>query len=267
MPLTSSTQIVNQALRHLGDESVLGLDDTTRRAEFVEQYYPTALDYVLGEHPWNFAMKRATLLAYTTPSQSLTLASTSGDAVVVDATGVIFDADTDIGKVIKETEGSGVGTIVNVNLDTQVLVDITADFSATGIAAGAWRLYNPTPTYGFTYSLSVPGDWLRGWRDDHQSGPWQKEGDYVVSNTESMNIRYISRVEDVEKFPAQFVRALVAYLTASIAEGITGQGSKYQQWMQTYQMEIKNARTRDGQEGTPERVRSDTLIRVRWGGA
>src|SRR5262249_37444710 len=111
MPLTTATQIVNQALRHLGDESVLGLDDTTRRAQIVEEYYPTARDYVLEEHPWNFAMKRVTLLAYATPNQSLSLASVSGDNVVVDATGVVFNQETDVGKTI--LGGGGTGLIVN----------------------------------------------------------------------------------------------------------------------------------------------------------
>lgn len=266
MPTLTAASIANQALRHLGDEKILGLDDTERRAVILNEYYETARDYVLAEHPWNFAMKRARLVAFTTPTSILTPSATAGSAVQFDVDGDTFLA-TDVGRVIVTPTGRArIDTFITT---TQVGVTITDALASTApVAAGSWTLYYPFPDFGYTYSLALPSDWIRGWRlgeDTRGYTPWQREGQYIVANETSLDVRYIAQITDVSKFTMHFVRALVAYLTYIIAEGITGQGSKASFWANVYASEMRRARTIDGQEGAPERVKSDTLVNVRLG--
>jgi hypothetical protein len=266
LPTLTAASIANQALRHLGDEKILGLDDTERRAVILNEYYETARDYVLEEHPWNFALKRARLVAFTTPSVILTPSASSGSNVQFTTDGAAF-ASTDVDRVI--VANGGRATVTAYVSATEVTVAITTALTSTAsVASGSWSFYYPTPPFGYDYSLALPSDWLRGWRlseDTDQEEDWQREGSYILSRSTAMDFRYIARIEDVSKFSMHFVRCLVAYLTTTIAEGITGQGSKQQYWMQVYQAEMRRARTIDGQEGAPERVRSDSLIDVRMG--
>lgn len=55
--------IVNSALIKLGVETISALPGTTRQGAIANEQYSKLRDELLYEHPWNFAMKRATLTA------------------------------------------------------------------------------------------------------------------------------------------------------------------------------------------------------------
>lgn len=55
--------IVNSALIKLGVETISALPGTTRQGILANEQFSKIRDELLMEHPWNFAMKRATLTA------------------------------------------------------------------------------------------------------------------------------------------------------------------------------------------------------------
>lgn len=55
--------IVNSALIKLGVEIISALPGTTRQGAIANEQYAKIRDELLYEHPWNFAIKRATLVA------------------------------------------------------------------------------------------------------------------------------------------------------------------------------------------------------------
>jgi len=55
--------IVNSALIKLGVEIISALPGTTRQGAIANEQYSKIRDELLYEHPWNFAIKRATLVA------------------------------------------------------------------------------------------------------------------------------------------------------------------------------------------------------------
>lgn len=55
--------IVNSALIKLGVEIISALPGTTRQGLLANEQYSKIRDELLYEHPWNFAIKRATLVA------------------------------------------------------------------------------------------------------------------------------------------------------------------------------------------------------------
>lgn len=59
--MASKTQIVNFALAMLAEENVLSINDDIKTARVMRQFYDIALDSILGEQNWSFAMKRAQL--------------------------------------------------------------------------------------------------------------------------------------------------------------------------------------------------------------
>lgn len=241
----------------------------------------------------------ATIAGFVTSSPAATLTPASG-ALTPEQTGVNFTASVavfaaaDVGKIIENRSAGGTGsaritaftsaTVVVATIlsafdavtaiasaswrlvrTDQVTADITTNFAGvTAIASGSWRLYNAAPNWDFSFSLTVPASALRIQRTQ-DSEEYQREGDVVVADSEEVPVTYLNRVTDVTRYPAYFVSVLVARLCAELAEPITGQLAKQQQWMKTYDLLLRVAKIKDGQEGSAQRVRSTELVGARFG--
>jgi hypothetical protein len=84
----SDVQIVNSALRRLGDDPITALTDDSERARLMNAIYSLQRDAVLRAHPWKFAVKRTSLAAdsaapswgpgkaYTLPPEALRVLTT-----------------------------------------------------------------------------------------------------------------------------------------------------------------------------------------------
>jgi hypothetical protein len=239
---------------------------------------------------------KATIDGHSSTSPAATLTPASG-ALTVGTTGVVFTAGSsvfvagDIGKVITADSGVGIATItaqggttatctINeafastsaiasgdwaLTSTTVVTADITENFAATtAIATGSWRLYQVPPDWGYTDTFVVPTNALRFWRVEG-SEPYQREGDYFVAYSDTINVRYIARVTDVTKWSPLFTRAFIHHLTAIVSEPITGQAGKHDRFWALYQGVLKQARTIDGLEGSTEHLTANDLIDVRSG--
>jgi hypothetical protein len=68
--MATDLEIVNNALYLLGDDEITSGEfatPTTKRAKLLKALWPTARQFVLRSHPWNFAVKRATPSAAAAP--------------------------------------------------------------------------------------------------------------------------------------------------------------------------------------------------------
>lgn len=63
----TDVSIVNNALLLIGDQVIVDLTDATNRATIANAIYAVTRDAVLSAAPWNFAIKRAALVAATAP--------------------------------------------------------------------------------------------------------------------------------------------------------------------------------------------------------
>lgn len=266
----TETDIKNMALRMLGDEACTSAQytaNTLRRAQIVNEFYATARDATLADHPWNFAMKRSVRFAYEAPMATLT---PGVGATVVGTEGVSFTVDsglflaTDLGRQIWENSLTpGAATITEVVSPTQVLATIDLAFgSLDPMAEDFWLLYYEYPLWGFEYAVELPSDCLRVWRIDGNPD-YQVVGQFIHVDAENINVSFIRQETDPSKFSFQFVQACATHLAAILAEPITGQHPKAELFMKEYQMLLAKAKATDGQEGTPEVLESNALIVVR----
>jgi hypothetical protein len=65
MPVTSSTDICNLALGHLGEKSITSLNESSAGARACALYYESTRQEVLRSHRWNFAQDRKVLAKLT----------------------------------------------------------------------------------------------------------------------------------------------------------------------------------------------------------
>ncbi len=235
-------------------------------------------------------------LVVSTPASSLTPAA---GALIPGQTGVVFTAGAavlaagDVGKIIEHLAGTGaaritaftdathvVATILEawevttamasaawrlVRTD-QVTADITSAFASTvAIAAGSWRLYNQAPAWGFKNAMTVPEDCLRIQRTD-ESRLYQREGDVLITDEESLRITYCARVTDVTRYSTGFVQWLVAELCVAFTGAIADLTPKRELWIKLADLRKKKARKDDGQEGSGPQVTASDLLAARRGG-
>lgn len=276
-------QVINQALRNLGEDPIDAVTDPTRRAQLANEFYPIVRDATLAAHPWTFALQRRRLLAYTEPSGTLTPGT---GALTVDTTGVVFTASlaatfvaTDVGKVLEGDGVAGKATITGFTSGTVVTATIVTAFAAlTAIATGSWRLYYAPPPWvdsvdDLAFTIPKPADCLAVWRSKDQQVDatpiplYAVETDgtqeVILSDTDQLDCWLVTQVTNPARWNALFVRALQHHLSATFAENITGKASMFDRFWNLYQATLRQARSRQALEA-PRRVRRDSpLVRVR----
>ena len=125
-----------------------------------------------------------------------------------------------------------------------------------------------SPEWGFQRAFPLPEDYIRVLEvngEDFDSAKWKVEDGSIVTDLEApLQIRYVYRVEDPNTMSAGFRAALASLLAAEWAEDLTGDDRVEQSKERKAVFDIAQARSNDGQEGTPDQVLSDEWINSRY---
>jgi hypothetical protein len=89
------------------------------------------------------------------------------------------------------------------------------------------------------------------------------QGREIFTEESAVDITYVKRLEDATQFDSLLYQALVFRLAWKLAFPITRSSGVMQQMAQLYDAVVRDARTIDSQEGTPEVIETDTLTDVR----
>ena len=89
------------------------------------------------------------------------------------------------------------------------------------------------------------------------------QGRELLTEETTVDITYIKRLEDATQFDALLYQALVFRMAWKLAYPIARSTTVMQQMAQLYDAVVRDARTIDSQEGTPEIIETDTLTDVR----
>ncbi len=115
------------------------------------------------------------------------------------------------------------------------------------------------PVFGYQFAYQLPSDCIRidavsdaahlDWCDHEWSSyklptpRYQIEGRKILTDMDSVFIRYGSRMTDPTEYDEAFTEALACKLAAEICEAITQSSTKKQAALQDYDQAIKNARS------------------------
>lgn len=124
------------------------------------------------------------------------------------------------------------------------------------------------------YSHGIPPGWLqvfRVYRDVSSSDPscwsksegWRMENNKVLASDSIVYLWGVQRVEDPGKFSSLFIEALAARLAADACIALTENRTLQRDMWSLYNDKLREAATRDGQQGSNESVRSSSLISAR----
>jgi len=89
------------------------------------------------------------------------------------------------------------------------------------------------------------------------------QGRELLTEESTVDITYIKRISDASQFDSLLYQALVFRMAWKLSFPITRSSGVMQQMAQLYDAVVRDARTIDSQEGTPEIIETDTLTDVR----
>lgn len=79
------------------------------------------------------------------------------------------------------------------------------------------------PMHEYDYMFALPSDWLRVFKAvEPVSNQYEIENGYVLTDNNTLQLRYISLVTSVTKYPKAFTEALATKLAAELALSLAG---------------------------------------------
>ncbi len=117
------------------------------------------------------------------------------------------------------------------------------------------------PAFGFQYGFVLPDDFVRVVHlTENTTGRsldtncWKVEGQNIMSNSTSINLRYIFDCENEEMFDSLFSECLGLYLAKKCCFFLTGSQSRVQELQQAYDDALKRAKFVNATENPADQV-------------
>jgi hypothetical protein len=134
------------------------------------------------------------------------------------------------------------------------------------------------PVWGGGFAHTPPPEWLmlthvyrsvvgadpNQWK---QSKGWRREGVSVIALEEDIFMQGLDQIVDPLLYPPLFTQALAARIAADGAIPFTENRQLQADMWGLYNDKLHEAAARDGQQGTSDVIKSNTLIDARWSGA
>jgi hypothetical protein len=120
-----------------------------------------------------------------------------------------------------------------------------------------------TPEFGFANSFTLPSDYLRAVISDDSSVRYEIENGALLSDASEIEIKYIYKNTDVNAYSPLFREVLAIRIAADLAFPLAGDRQLGKDMMTWYDNWVRQARSFDAQEGTPEELEADEWLNAR----
>lgn len=124
----------------------------------------------------------------------------------------------------------------------------------------------PTPpVFEFTKSYQLPADCLRVLKVDlDETYEWKIEGKTLVTDASVVSILYLKKETDPNLYDANFVEVLATTLAGDICYSLVQSATLRDQLKKEARDLLREARSFDAQEGTPQKVQANYWRRARY---
>ena len=129
------------------------------------------------------------------------------------------------------------------------------------------RLSQP-PAFGFAYQYQYPSDLLRllslyTSSGQSETAPYHIEGRHLLTNKDSVRIRYIRQVDDPHEMDSTFRELLALRLAADLAISVAGSRSLREHLLKEAEDALTDARRLDAQEEPTPSIPDGSWLEVR----
>lgn len=127
-----------------------------------------------------------------------------------------------------------------------------------------------SPPFEYSDAYKIPSDFVRllaiNGRDDFANMDFDESGGFIFmnnNNAPSINLKYISRIEDVRKFDSGFSQLLTLYLALNLTYKFTQKQTTIERLLGWIDKEEAKIISIDGQERPPRRIQRSKYGRAR----
>jgi hypothetical protein len=147
-----------------------------------------------------------------------------------------------------------------------VLTECRWNFATTRATLSLSADEMPWDHPGEAYVYVRPSTCLRIFEVSDSAAIWREEGDYIISDTPSLGIKYVYYHDDPSKYPPFFLEALIDKLCSDISFMIINSASKAEAFLTKYQkVSLPNAMSANAQTGTQQPPMDDEWILSKYG--
>jgi hypothetical protein len=269
---TTVEEICNSALIKCGSKPISSITDSNKRAELCTTMYPKVRDKLLRSHPWNFAIRRMPLAYYQTTFDDGDVDILT-DEITITGHGQKTGQKVVFSSSVTLPEPLVAGTIYYIIYvdDNTIQLALTAEDSLsasnidiTSAAFGGVHTARWVPLFEYDYAYILPSDYLRALKTESYDIAYAIEGDYLLCNDSSFLLKYIAKVTDVTKFPEDFDELLSWWLAYELSYPLVQSNTLKQSIKAEIEEYLRDVRSFDAQEGTPEDFLFDEWINVRY---
>jgi len=175
----------------------------------------------------------------------------------------------------------GANPIVNIDDDTQNarVVNRVYDISLRSILSETmWRfatrrklLAQSSETLdwydtGEVYVYVKPNDCIRIFETNDDDSTWREEGDYIISDTNDLGVRFVYYLDTPSKYSSSFIEAFVDKLASDIAFMIVNSKTLGESFLEKYEkVSLPKALAENAQTGTPRYQKDDAWEKAKLG--
>ena len=123
------------------------------------------------------------------------------------------------------------------------------------------------PEFGFSNKFQFPSDLLRILSINDGDVDYQIEGRNILSDENSLELKYIWDVNDPKLFDSTLDEAIAAYLAWDISYKITQSATIKDVLMRDFREALRRAKTPDAQESAPSELSADYYLESRQSGS
>lgn len=145
-------------------------------------------------------------------------------------------------------------------LRDEVLYSHPWNFAVRRVELG---LLATAPAFEFDNQFQLPSNCLRVLETDDTDMIYVIEGRNLLTNWDTVKIKYIERITDESQFNPAFAEALALRMAWDLAYPLVESVSLQDRMAAAYEAFLAQARSFDAQEGTPEEMNSDTWLNAR----
>tara|TARA_R110000851_G_scaffold235523_4_gene388096 strand:+ start:7435 stop:8019 length:585 start_codon:yes stop_codon:yes gene_type:complete len=169
-------------------------------------------------------------------------------------------------QILSLTEDSKAGRLCNLHyphLRDTVLRSHLWNFAIKRVALA---VNTTAPVYDFDNAFALPSDLIRILDTNLlNESEWKIENNNLIADDSAVSIRYVARITDTNEFDILFVEALACRIAAELAQPLADNLTLVDAMFQLYEKKLRDARSADSQEGTPDNITADAWLDARLG--
>lgn len=132
------------------------------------------------------------------------------------------------------------------------------------VSADTMAWYHDSESYVYVR----PSDALRVVDVSDRNAVWREEGDYIISDTNSLGIKYVYDNDDPTKYRPKFLEAFVDKLCVDISFMILNSGPKAQAFLEKYEkVSLPKAMSENAQTGVHQEMKDDEWEAAKYANA